>query len=168
MSKIKAKILDSYFKYPFLYDFIFTCLIILFFNVNQNKIQIPFDFNKIDAIISNVVTSLVSLTGFILASLTIIVTVKSNIKIRNLANASNSMELVLSSGNYKKIIVVFRDAIIELVFALILIYILWMPIFSFSKIQYMFIIAFGILVIITTVSRSLAILFKIIFLEFKN
>jgi hypothetical protein len=168
MKKFKLNVLDFYFKYPFRSDLLLLCICFIVFYLFRSYIKEPEDFTKIDGLISNITSSIVSLTGFILASLTIIVTVKSNIKIRNLVHAENSMELLLSSGNYKSIILVFRDAIIELVFALTVIYIFWMPVFSFSKFTYMLLIAFGVLIIVTSVLRTLSLLFKIIFMEFKS
>ncbi|MBK8089149.1 MAG: hypothetical protein IPK31_15080 [Chitinophagaceae bacterium] len=167
MKKIKIKLLDFYFNHPFIVDtLLISGMILMLFKF---RLEIPAleDKTKIDSFISNITSSIVALAGFILASLTIIVTVKSNIKIRNLEDAQNSTELLLTSANYKNIVTVFRDAIIELVFGLIAIYILWMPIFQHTDFFYILLIVFGVAIILLTLIRSLLVLFKIIFMEFQ-
>ena len=159
--------LDFYFKHPFFVDFIIIIAVIFFIQKEKDLLPEIKDLNKIDGYISNIISALVSLAGFILASLTIIVTVKSNIKIRNLEDAENSTELLLTSRNYKNIITAFRDTIIELVFGLVVTYLVWLPIFHFSNLIYISLIAFGVIVIVLTLIRALLVLFKIIFMEFK-
>lgn len=163
-----ASILDIYFKHPFWGDLIIIIIILLVLFFNKDKIHEIKDSSKIDNVIGNIISSMISLAGFILASLTIIVTVKSNIKLKKIEDSDNGLELLLTSENYKKIVSVFRDSIIELIFALIVMYGFWSPIFELSRLQYLLLIAFGIIVIALTIARTLAILFRLIFLEFKT
>ncbi|RYE56632.1 MAG: hypothetical protein EOP48_07555 [Sphingobacteriales bacterium] len=167
MKKVFWKILDFYFKRPFILDLVLVIVAITLIHLKRAYIIPSAETSKIDTVFDNIIASMISLIGFILASLTIIVTVKSNIKIRKLEEAINGLELLLSSKNYKSIISIFRDAIIELSFSLSIIYIWWSPLFTLSRIKYLMLITFGILIIILTVSRTLILLFRIIFLEFK-
>lgn len=167
MKKIKIKILDFYFKHPFFIDAILIiCTLFLSWRF-QDYFRLSIEKSKIEGLISNITSSIISLAGFILASLTIIVTVKSNLKLKNIEDVKNSTELLLTSKNYKNIITVFRDSIIELVFGMIIMYFLWAPIFQFREMVYILLIAFGILIIVLPLIRTLLILFKIIFMEFK-
>ena len=58
------------------------------------------------SILSDIISASISLAGFILASLTIIVAVKSNLTNKNPESAKNPLELFFSAGNYKKILIV--------------------------------------------------------------
>lgn len=163
---MKEKILDGYVKRALLYDLLIIVTVMLIIYLKKDAFYIPKDRSSMDNLISNIISTVVSFTGFILASLTIIVTVKANVKIKSLEEAANGMELILASENYKKIITVFKDAIIELVLVLLLLYLSWMPIINLSSLHMSLLAILGIAVIILSVSRTLLILFVIIFLEF--
>jgi hypothetical protein len=163
---MKEKILDGYVKWALLYDLLIIVAVMTIVYVKKDAFFIPEERNAIDNLISNIISTIVSFTGFILASLTIIVTVKANVKIKSLEEAANGMELILATENYKKIITAFKDAIIELVLALLLLYVSWMPIVNLNSLHLSLLAILGISVIILSVARTLLILFAIIFLEF--
>ena len=166
-TKIKNRLLNRYFRYPIIFDFIITLIILII--ICYFKSSFKFKNIGVDSFLSNIISTIVSFAGFILASLTIIVTVKANIKVKNLEDAANGLELLLlSKDNYRLIISAFRDAIIELVICLILVYTLWMPMIGLNIFQLSLLSVYALLVIFFTLFRSLLILFRIIFLEIRD
>lgn len=117
-------IVDKYIYYALLIDSILITVIwflnnFSFFEFNLIKRSVNLD------IISNLIGASISLAGFVLASLTIIVSIRSNVKTKIPENAETPLELFFSIGVYKTIVKVFKIAIIELVFCFIVSYIIW-------------------------------------------
>lgn len=168
MKRLIERLGSFYFSRPITLDTIVIVTGAIYCTVYPEFFSFVADANDIKDILSNVISTIVSFTGFILASLTIIVTFKANVKIKDLTAASNALELLLSTNNYKEIVGVFRDAIIELVISLAVLYISWIPVLKLTAGKLVFIASYGILVVIITISRTLFILFKLIFLEFKK
>ena len=124
MNKIK-NIVDKYLYYALLIDII----VILFIWLGNSYLSI-FDFTVVSKttnieIVSNLIGASISLSGFVLASLTIIVAIRSNVKTKRPEEAETPLELFFSIGTYKTIVKVFKIAIIELVFCFIISYIVW-------------------------------------------
>jgi glycerol uptake facilitator-like aquaporin len=115
-------------------------------------------------IISNLIGTCVSLAGFILAALTIIVTFKSNLKVKGIEHSDNALELIFSSQHYDNIVKVYRDAILEFVILSILLYFVW-AFSDFLNDSLTFATMIGIEMASFTILRSLFILFKILKLE---
>lgn len=125
MNKIK-NIVDQYLYYALFIDIIVILLIWL-----GNSYFSIFDFTIIKndtniEIVSNLIGASISLAGFVLASLTIIVAIRSNVKTKRPEEAETPLELFFSVGTYKTIVKVFKIAIIELVFCFVASYIVWM------------------------------------------
>ena len=125
MNKIK-NIVDKYLYYALFIDAVVILLVWL-----GNTYLPIFDFAVIEndkniEIISNLIGASISLAGFVLASLTIIVAIRSNVKTKRPEEAETPLELFFSIGTYKTIVKVFKIAIIELVFCFIISYIVWM------------------------------------------
>ena len=114
------------------------------------------------SILSDIISASISLAGFILASLTIIVAVKSNLTNKNPESAKNPLELFFSAGNYKKIIEIFQASIIELTFTFITAYIFWIS-YENIKLYTLFMVNISLIFVVSiSVLRSLLVLFKII------
>lgn len=170
------KILDKYIKNPLLYDMIIVSCFIVGKHVLSNKdiliITVPLDTLK--SIISDIVSTTISLAGFILASLTIIVTFKDNINHKEVYSKIDKkedltgMEMLFSSRHYKRIVGVFSWSCI-----------IFLTIFFFISITKLFLdklltdiildlIIFSFITLSATIFRCLLILHKIIKIQINN
>lgn len=117
--KLFDKIIDKYFAYPLLIDLVVVIVVWI-----CSKYFYLFDFQLINKenqvnILSNLIETNVSLAGFILAVLTIIVSFKANLKAKGLKDADNALELIFSSKHYYKIVSVFKMALLEFIFCFV-------------------------------------------------
>ncbi|PVW13165.1 hypothetical protein [Marixanthomonas spongiae] len=161
MNKIK-NIVDKYLFYALFID----VAILLAIWLGNTHFSI-FDFKPLNnetniKILSNLIGASISLAGFVLASLTIIVAIRSNVKTKRPEEADTPLELFFSIGTYKTIVKVFKIAIIELVFCFIVSYIVWMA--SANITNYGIFKVNVCLIFLLTVStmRSLFVLFLLI------
>lgn len=118
-------LVDNYLNYAFFID----AIVILFYWFLFNKFEIvSITFNsKISnlEILGNIIGASVSLAGFILASLTIIVAIRSNIVNKLPEQSKSPLELFFSIGTFKTIVKVFKIAISELIICFLASYIIW-------------------------------------------
>ena len=63
--------------------------------------------DSLDALLNELVSSSVSVGGFIIASLTIIVTMKDNVA-KPIEESKNGLELIMNSQHYKSIVSIFK------------------------------------------------------------
>jgi hypothetical protein len=164
------KVTDKYLEWPVVWDIIIAGLIYYAIHYVALKAGFDFAFAKADLlnIVSNLIGTCVSLAGFILAALTIIITFKSNLQVRGIKEAENALQLILSSVHYDKIVRVYQYAILEYVLVFVMLYCVWL--FS-SNMSLRFITiatAGGITLTSLTIVRSLLILFKILGMEKKQ
>lgn len=163
--KLKTKILDFYFKMPVVIDILITAVI---WFVSKYKplfaIKLSDKTNQLN-VLSNLIGTNVSLAGFILAALTIIVTFKSNLKAKGIEDSDNALELILSSKHYEKIVVVFKNALLEFVLCFIGLYFFWTISDNLSIATIYRVDITGIVLTALTIIRSLFILFVILRLE---
>lgn len=107
------KILDKYYSRPLLYDIIvnITIVSLLFYLKNHCIVKLDFDENSI-----NVGSVGLTISGFILTLLTILLTLKSNsiIKSDSITSGSNAFQIFLASDLYKKSISILKNAVIIL------------------------------------------------------
>lgn len=159
---MKNKTIDFYLNNPLKIDFF--CLILIWI-INSNfsvfKFNIGTKENNV-SILSDVISASISLAGFILASLTIIVAIKSNLTNKNIESAKNPLELFFSPMNYRKIIEVFQGSIIELTFSFICAYVFWIALENINLFTLFKVNLSLIFIISISVIRSLLVLFKII------
>lgn len=114
------KILDKYIKYPLLYDLIIVSIFILVKHIlsNKNIISINIPLETLKSVVSDIISTTISLAGFILASLTIIVTFKDNINHKEIYNKIEAkidltgMELLFTSKHYKKWLAYFLGLVL--------------------------------------------------------
>lgn len=162
------KLRSIYFNSPVFYDFIICAVICIGIHLKQAFLICHFNNDIIGDVISNLISGQISLTGFILAALTIIVTFKSNITSKGLEESTNALELLFSTKHYKKIVRVFKTAIIELTASFIIMYILW-PFVTKSSLEYTIMVVFlGFVTITLPLIRCLIVLFSIMDLENKT
>jgi hypothetical protein len=165
MAKISDKIkqsVDNYLNYAFIIDFV---IIGVLWILNSNFSFFEFEHNKNDVnvdIIGNIIGASISLAGFILASLTIIVAIRSNTKSKIPEQAQTPLELFFSVGTFKTIVKVFKIAIIELVICFVISYILWTISSNISNVlMFKSIVSMIFLMSVSTI-RSLFVLFLLI------
>lgn len=113
-------------------------------------------------IVSDTVSASISLAGFILASLTVIASIRSNITNRPQDAIRNPLEMFFSDANYKRVVQVFKDAILELVLIFILSYSVWISQENIDNYTIVKWIISAILLILLSVTRTLFVLFTII------
>lgn len=158
-------IIDKYLAHPISFDIVIVAII--WYASNNFSI---FDFiltdktNQIN-IIPYIISADVSLAGFILAALTIIVTFKSNIQSKGMNDATNALELIFSSKHYSKIVQVFRKSLIELVLCFIFLFCAWLSMDNLSILTINRINVTGIIITTLAISRSLFILFMVLDME---
>src|SRR5690554_4041403 len=186
---MKIKILNTYIKRPLLWDIIITSLICYLFSLVVSKfdVKIQVDMELVKSIISDLIGTSISLAGFVLASLTIIVTFKNNVSQKKKTtcnfkekdqdqtnNNSNKnidsddesgLELLFSSKHYGRIVGVFTWAVfifllLFLVLSLSKLFISQVPI---SKALYFCIIPICLTTL--TIFRSILVLYRIIRLQ---
>lgn len=108
-----SEILDKYYKRPILYDLILNFVIVglLFSLNNEGIIRLDFDENS-----TNVGSVGLTISGFILTLLTILLTLKSNsiIKGEKVTSGSNAFHVFLASDLYKKSISILKNGVIIL------------------------------------------------------
>lgn len=164
MKKTKENIINHYLDYSIAID-LSVCIILYFIST------LPYlDFilsnreNQLQAL-SSVINTDVSLAGFILAALTIIVTFKSNLDSKGVIEASNALELIFSTKHYDNIVAVFKIAILELVICFTVLYLLWLSSDNFSIHQINRINILSVYVSMAAIFRVLFILFIVLGLE---
>ena len=163
--KVRAKLLDIYFKSPLIIDII---IIIIFWCISTYKpistVELTEKINHLN-ILSNLIETNVSLAGFILAALTIIVTFKSNLTAKGIEDSDNALELILSSKHYEKIVSVFKGALLEFVLCFLALYFFWSIADNLSITIIYRVEICGIVITGLAIIRSLFILFAILGLQ---
>lgn len=118
-------LVDNYLNYAFTIDALLIILYWYFFNKFSFITVIYNSKNSNLDILGNIIGASVSLAGFILASLTIIVAIRSNISNKTPEQSKSPLELFFSIGTFKTIVKVFKISITELIICFIISYIVW-------------------------------------------
>lgn len=160
--KVFDKIIDKYYTYPII------CDLILVVSVWLCCKHFPFvAFKLIDKsnqinILPYIISSDVSLAGFILAALTIIVTFKSSLKAKGIKDPENALELIFSSKHYDSIVIVFKKSLAEFILCVVFIFIVWVSADNLSIRTINRVNTTGILLTTLAIFRSLYILFVVL------
>jgi len=159
------KTVDTYFSYPILFDLVLVAIVW----VSANSFSI-INFNLVDKtnqinILPYIISADVSLAGFILAALTIIVTFKSNLKAKGIEDADNALEMIFSSKHYESIIKVFKKSLVEFVLCFIVLFFVWASTDNLSIKTINRIVVSGIVLTSLAIIRSLYILFVVLDLD---
>ncbi len=171
-----TKFLDKYIKQPLLYDIIFVIIVVICKHIlsYKNIITIDIPLDTLKSMISDIISTTISLAGFILASLTIIVTFKDNInhketylKIEKKEDLTG-MELLFTSKHYKRIVGVFSWACIIFLSIFFVISILKLFLDKIIVDYILNIIIITFIILSATVFRCLLILHSIINIQIKS
>ena len=118
---------------------------------------------SIKDLFGNIIGTSISLAGFVVAALTIVVTLKSAIKISEDNENKSAIELALFGTYYHQIVGIFRYAVIEMVIVIAFLYAFWLlPSDFFNSTNYTLIAICAVFCILTTIFRTLYVVFKII------
>lgn len=170
MRKVLIKIFDLYLLCPILSDLAFFLLI---FGCNMKysifKVSSLSENNGwLQDIYSNLISTSISLAGFILAALTIIVTFRSSVKAK-LSDEEfqklNGLELILSTDHYKNILKAFKTAMFELIMVFVILLYFWLFQMDFNKQVPFYVLIYAGLAIALSTMRTLLVLFKILFID---
>ncbi|PSK91040.1 hypothetical protein [Taibaiella chishuiensis] len=164
-----AKIMDRYFNHAITADLFVACL----FFLADYKFGV-FSFAYLDKpsamdFISNLIGTCISLAGFILAALTIIVSFKSNIKARrDYHNIESALELFLNTKNYERVVKFFKKAIVEFIIIVMLLYGIWLSSANLDSNIISMVLFSAVTMVVLTIWRSLDVLFKVMKTENLN
>lgn len=154
-----------YVEKPYIFDLIFSIIIVFIYQIDVGPTYILLDRSMLQNVLSNIIGTCVSLAGFMLAALTIIVTFRSNLKSKKIEESKGPIDFLFSSDQYPKIVSVFKSSIIEFSIIFILLYFFWISSNNIS-IQYLSLIIFiSILTLASSLIRSLLVLFNILSLD---
>ncbi|MCP9201325.1 hypothetical protein MKO06_15555 [Gramella sp. GC03-9] len=108
-------LLDKYYKRPLLYDLIFTGVILSIIYICENKFEIEL---RLEENANNLGAIGLTVSGFILTLLTILLTVKSNTIIRGdkIDEKVNAFQVFLASPLYSKSIRILKSGVLILLF----------------------------------------------------
>ena len=173
MKKVKSyPLIDFFLDSPLLFDSIMLPLLwvlSLYIPDLLMKLNLPaikvFDKNTALTYMAYITSANVTLTGFIIAALTILITVKSSLKARGFTDAANAMEYIFSTDHYFNIVTVFVKSIVELFALFILLYGVWLLSGNISDKCFYRILILATIGIITAVFRVLFTLFSVLNLE---
>lgn len=169
------KLIDFYLRRPVLYDLVLVIVILLLINILQSySLLFPFDCKIMKSLNSDLISTSISLAGFVLASLTIIVTFKDSVNsrfnIEQIANTKknqkdNGRDLFFQSKHYFPTVKVFFSASLILLLLFFLLSVIKVSAELISPNIYALLIIGGLVIIVTTVLRSLYLLLQIIKLQ---
>jgi len=161
---------DIYYRRPVLYDYIISlaCISVLFKLVHFKYINLPVK-EKVFTMSSDIGAVGLTVSGFILTLLTIIVTIKNSEDAigEQVSNKSSSFKVFFDSPLYFRSVDILRHAVISLVIISLMIYLIKM-ILPNDLIEYLFYLnVTGVMIIFSTFFRSLFILKSIVKLQKK-
>ncbi len=164
-----TKLLNIYIKRPLLYDLLICSILVTITQFIESP-GYAISSVKAESAFSDIVNTSISLAGFILASLTIIVTFKDNISHKeNSSDKSkiemSGLELLFSSKHYKRIVGVFSWAAFIFVLLFLVYSLLKLFIEKIPETNFLELVICGIILISMTIFRSLLILYKVIKLQ---
>ncbi|MBZ4036347.1 hypothetical protein K6T82_16360 [Flavobacterium sp. 17A] len=161
-------ILDKYFQRPIFWDY-FLCYVfcsLSIYLVYKEKIQLPTDNDTI-AITSDITNISLTLSGFILTLLTVLITFKSGSNIKKIESDSDDtvFNLFFASGYYFETVKHLKNCIKSLIFIAVIGFMikLFLPLEYKSK-AFFFNVP-GLCIIILTISRCVLILNKVLELQ---
>ncbi len=164
-----TKLLNFYIKRPLLYDLLICFILVVMVQLIESPGN-TITAAKAESSFSDIVNTSISLAGFILAALTIIVTFKDNISHKENSSEKpkvemSGLELLFSSKHYKRIVGVFSWAAFIFVLLFLVYSLLKLFIDKIPSIYYLELVICGIVLITMTIFRSLLILYKVIKLQ---
>lgn len=172
---LKEKLLDFYFAIPIFCDgllIVFILLIEYLGKIAMIRCGLPLidilDSAREMSYLSSIVSTIVALAGFMVAALTILITVKASLKARGFSDSENALVYIFTTDRYHEIVGVFMHSIKELIILLICCYIVWISAANINGLiisKFLFCVTFAIA---TSLIRSIYILFSVLKLENKK
>ncbi len=160
------RVLDFYFRFPILMDYLvgFSLLCLVHYCVKNCILEIPKEESILNYA-SETTTILLTLAGFILTFLTVLITFKTG-KVEESENIT-LMEKFCNSSLYKDTTTLLKNGIKSLIFITLVIYILrFVNIFGIWLLYYCIIL--GVAVLLLTILRALFILDNILDFHTEN
>lgn len=166
-----TRLLNFYIKRPLFYDLL-ICTILVAVTQFIESPGYAISSTKAESAFSDIVNTSISLAGFILAALTIIVTFKDNISHKENSSEKpkvemSGLELIFSSKHYKRIVGVFSWAAFIFVLLFLIYSLLKLFLDKIPETYFLELVICGIILISMTIFRSLMILYKVIKLQIR-
>ncbi len=173
------KLLKRYLSSPIIID----CILIVLAWMTEYKIRLVMlkhhlplltvlDITKDKSYFSSIISTLVALSGFMIAALTIMITVKASLKARGYSDSDNALDYLFTTKIYSEILRVFKHTITEFIALIFITYLswLWFSNNKFFSADIDGVFAFKIICSITfaastAIVRSLYIFFRVLNLE---
>lgn len=155
------KLIDRYFKKPILYDYLFSMLIIIVLIALNHYEIIEFPSGKLSVEFSSDIGAVgLTISGFVLTLITILLTLKSGQLLSNeeLTEKSSPFKIFLASKMYSKSIRVLKKGVFSLVFISMLLYILRLGLNLIIQEYIFFINLIGLVIILSTFLRCFYVL----------
>ncbi|MBV6484314.1 MAG: hypothetical protein KFKLKKLM_00810 [Flavobacteriales bacterium] len=165
---LKYRILDVYLKHPFLYDLLLSIISSASIWFLTIKGYVNFESSEIiQSINTDLISVTISLAGFILASLTIIVTFKDSVDAKGklIEDAETGKDLFFSSGSYFTSVKIFYQSAIILLLMFLLLSLSKLIKLDIDNLFYSLFSVICIVIITLTVLRSLYLLIMVIKLQ---
>lgn len=181
------KMLNTYIKRPLLWDIILIVLICVGYYFILQKLSLDINITKeiVTSTLSDLINTSISLAGFVLASLTIIVTFKDNLSQKKAVQINQTKEdlekaketkeinesgmaLLFSSKHYGRIVGVFTWAVFIYLAMFLFLSMLKLFIDKIPMSIYEYLCIAPIVLTALTIFRSVLVLYKIIKLQLKK
>ena len=156
---------DFYLEWPLFGDAIIAGGLVFF--LHKSAKYLPLDASSPETVLNSLAGTAISLAGFILTGLTIIVSIRANLTAKGLNDIYSGVELLFNSSHYEKVVRVFKQAIQGLVVGAVIGY---ATMFFTERLTERHALLIGVVVLVEigmAVWRCLFVLFAIIQLEVK-
>jgi hypothetical protein len=165
-STFRERLGDFYLDWPLICDALIALIVVLALHFGAK--YVPLDAISQETVLYNLAVTSITLAGFILTGLTIIVSLRANITVRGLKEARSGLELLFNSTHYEKVVRVFKQAIQYLVLGGVILFGTMFFAGNMTERHALLIAAVGLLEIVLAVWRCLRVLFAIVQLEVKS
>lgn len=164
--EIKYKLLDSYFAHPVLWDVVMTSCVSASYWASGLRPNIHRE--SLNSLLSELISSSIAIGGFVIASLTIVLTIKDNVLNRNHTPPKSGIDLLFDSRHYQTMVSIYNWSAV--IFLLAFLYFSGIDIFYcyLDDIKLFETITIGILIMALTLGRCLWVLSMIVGLHSKN
>lgn len=160
-----TKLLDYYFRNTLLYDILIGIIVCITYYTIYSKEEIltPPSDEDIKDIASETITIILTITGFVLTFLTIIITFKENVKKEQVfdCNSPDIQNIFYNSKLYPETVKHIKNTVKSLIISCVIIYMTRLFLYQNHEIIY-FSTLYGISILIVSIVKSLFIINKVI------
>lgn len=160
------KLLDFYLRRPLKCDAVLSLILVAALHYGAERIPIT-SFDR-GSIVSSLAGTAVSLAGFILAALTIIVTFRANVASKGVLESASGMEIIFNGPAYREIVSVFKGAIVGLILCTLTLYLSMIFGAGWPQRWINLLNVVALAEIILSITRCLYVLFRVVEIDFKN